>query len=112
MGRLVTRSHCDEASGYIDAGVAAGAELLVDGRGLSLQGYEGGYPVGQPPHAQAGGRPLLHPAEDHHDTLAHRHPRRGRLRHADHGVARMVTDRRFAPPVTPGPSGPVRTKGC
>ncbi|TXM71710.1 CoA-acylating methylmalonate-semialdehyde dehydrogenase [Methylobacterium sp. WL12] len=46
MGPLVTRTHRDRVSGYIDAGVAAGAELLVDGRGLSLQGYEGGYFLG------------------------------------------------------------------
>ena len=46
MGPLVTRTHRDKVSGYIDAGVAAGAELLVDGRGLSLQGYEGGYFLG------------------------------------------------------------------
>ncbi len=46
MGPLVTRVHRDKVSGYIDAGVAEGAELLVDGRGLSLQGYEGGYFLG------------------------------------------------------------------
>jgi malonate-semialdehyde dehydrogenase (acetylating)/methylmalonate-semialdehyde dehydrogenase len=32
--------------GYIDAGVKEGAELVVDGRGFKLQGYEGGYFVG------------------------------------------------------------------
>ena len=36
----------ERPTGYIDAGVAEGAELLVDGRGLSLQGYEGGYFLG------------------------------------------------------------------
>jgi malonate-semialdehyde dehydrogenase (acetylating)/methylmalonate-semialdehyde dehydrogenase len=46
MGPLVTQVHRDKVSGYIDAGVAEGAELLVDGRGLSLQGYEGGYFLG------------------------------------------------------------------
>jgi malonate-semialdehyde dehydrogenase (acetylating)/methylmalonate-semialdehyde dehydrogenase len=46
MGPLVTKVHRDKVSGYIDAGVAEGAELLVDGRGLSLQGYEGGYFLG------------------------------------------------------------------
>ncbi|KQP51169.1 methylmalonate-semialdehyde dehydrogenase [Methylobacterium sp. Leaf111] len=46
MGPLVTNVHRDKVSGYIDAGVAEGAELLVDGRGLSLQGYEGGYFLG------------------------------------------------------------------
>ena len=46
MGPLVTKVHRDKVSGYIDAGVAEGAELLVDGRGLKLQGYEGGYFLG------------------------------------------------------------------
>ena len=46
MGPLVTKVHRDKVSGYVDAGVAEGAELLVDGRGLSLQGYEGGYFLG------------------------------------------------------------------
>ena len=32
--------------GYIDLGVEEGAELAVDGRGLSLQGYDGGYYLG------------------------------------------------------------------
>ena len=32
--------------GYIDEGVEEGAELVVDGRGFSLQGYENGYFVG------------------------------------------------------------------
>ena len=43
--------------------------------------------VRRPPHARARGRPLLHPAEDHHLALAHRHPRRCRLRHADDAVS-------------------------
>jgi malonate-semialdehyde dehydrogenase (acetylating)/methylmalonate-semialdehyde dehydrogenase len=46
MGPLVTAQHRDKVVGYIDAGVAEGAELVVDGRGQSLQGYEGGYYVG------------------------------------------------------------------
>ena len=32
--------------GYIDAGVKEGADLVVDGRGIKLQGYENGYFVG------------------------------------------------------------------
>ena len=32
--------------GYIETGVKEGAELVVDGRGLSLQGYENGYFMG------------------------------------------------------------------
>jgi len=46
MGPLVTKMHRDKVAGYIDAGVAAGAELVVDGRGFSLQGYENGYFLG------------------------------------------------------------------
>ena len=32
--------------GFIDQGVKEGAELVVDGRGLNLQGYENGYFMG------------------------------------------------------------------
>ncbi len=46
MGPVVTAMHRDKILGYIDAGVAQGAELVVDGRGFTLQGYEGGYYVG------------------------------------------------------------------
>jgi malonate-semialdehyde dehydrogenase (acetylating)/methylmalonate-semialdehyde dehydrogenase len=31
---------------YVDAGVAEGAKLVVDGRGLKLQGYENGFFLG------------------------------------------------------------------
>ncbi|RUT30419.1 CoA-acylating methylmalonate-semialdehyde dehydrogenase [Arsenicitalea aurantiaca] len=46
MGPLVTKAHRDKVVSYIDTGVAEGAELVVDGRGFSLQGYENGYYVG------------------------------------------------------------------
>ncbi|WP_445681783.1 CoA-acylating methylmalonate-semialdehyde dehydrogenase [Radicibacter daui] len=46
MGPLVTRQHFDKVRGYIDAGVAEGAKLVVDGRDFKMQGYEGGYFVG------------------------------------------------------------------
>jgi malonate-semialdehyde dehydrogenase (acetylating)/methylmalonate-semialdehyde dehydrogenase len=46
MGPLVTRQHRDKVKGHVDAGVAEGAELVVDGRGLKLQGYEDGYFIG------------------------------------------------------------------
>ena len=46
MGPLVTRQHLDKVRGYVDQGVAAGAELVVDGRGLSVPGHEGGYFLG------------------------------------------------------------------
>ena len=32
--------------GYVDAGVEEGAELVVDGRGLTVEGHEGGYFLG------------------------------------------------------------------
>jgi len=46
MGPVVTKMHRDKIVGYIDSGVEQGAELVVDGRGFKLQGYEGGYYVG------------------------------------------------------------------
>ena len=36
----------DKILGLIDSGVEEGADLVVDGRGLKLQGYENGYFVG------------------------------------------------------------------
>ena len=46
MGPLVTREHREKVQSYIDLGVKEGAKLVVDGRGLSLQGYENGYFLG------------------------------------------------------------------
>jgi malonate-semialdehyde dehydrogenase (acetylating) / methylmalonate-semialdehyde dehydrogenase len=46
MGPLVTRQHLDKVRGYIDAGVAEGAELVVDGRDFKRQGYENGFFLG------------------------------------------------------------------
>jgi malonate-semialdehyde dehydrogenase (acetylating)/methylmalonate-semialdehyde dehydrogenase len=46
MGPLVTQAHMKKVLGYIEKGIAEGAELVVDGRGLKLQGYENGYFVG------------------------------------------------------------------
>ena len=46
MGPLVTRAHLEKVTGYVDAGVAEGATLVVDGRNLKLQGYEGGFFIG------------------------------------------------------------------
>jgi malonate-semialdehyde dehydrogenase (acetylating)/methylmalonate-semialdehyde dehydrogenase len=46
MGPLVTRQHLDKVRGYVDLGVKEGAKLVVDGRGLRLQGYENGYFLG------------------------------------------------------------------
>jgi malonate-semialdehyde dehydrogenase (acetylating)/methylmalonate-semialdehyde dehydrogenase len=46
MGPVISRESQDRIKGYVDAGIAAGAELVVDGRDISLQGYENGYFVG------------------------------------------------------------------
>jgi malonate-semialdehyde dehydrogenase (acetylating)/methylmalonate-semialdehyde dehydrogenase len=46
MGPVITKAHKDKIVGYIDQGVKEGAELVVDGRGFKLQGYENGYFVG------------------------------------------------------------------
>ncbi len=46
MGPLVTRAHRDRVSAYVDAGVAAGAELVVDGRDHRVEGHEEGFFLG------------------------------------------------------------------
>jgi malonate-semialdehyde dehydrogenase (acetylating)/methylmalonate-semialdehyde dehydrogenase len=47
-GPLVTRAAKERVLGLVESGVAQWAELVVDGRGFSLQGYEDGFFVG--PH--------------------------------------------------------------
>ena len=42
MGPLVTPEHNQKVRGYVERGVAEGAELVVDGRGLTVPGYENG----------------------------------------------------------------------
>ncbi|KRQ93575.1 CoA-acylating methylmalonate-semialdehyde dehydrogenase [Bradyrhizobium valentinum] len=46
MGPLVTKQHLDKVRAYVNAGVAEGAELVVDGRDFKRQGYENGYFIG------------------------------------------------------------------
>ena len=46
MGPLVTAAHRDRVSAFVDKGIAEGASLLVDGRGLRMQGHEGGFFLG------------------------------------------------------------------
>ena len=46
MGPLVTRPHFEKVRAYVDQGVAEGATLLVDGRGVSVPGHEDGYFLG------------------------------------------------------------------
>jgi len=46
MGPLVTAAHRAKVSGYIEAGVSAGAKLVVDGRGHTVPGREEGFFLG------------------------------------------------------------------
>jgi len=46
MGPLVTKPHFDKVKSYVDLGVEEGAELLVDGRDLVVEGNENGYFLG------------------------------------------------------------------
>jgi malonate-semialdehyde dehydrogenase (acetylating)/methylmalonate-semialdehyde dehydrogenase len=45
-GPVVTAAHRQKISDYIQLGVDEGAELVVDGRGFELQGYEKGFFIG------------------------------------------------------------------
>jgi malonate-semialdehyde dehydrogenase (acetylating) / methylmalonate-semialdehyde dehydrogenase len=46
MGPLVTCAHRDKVKAYVDIGVAEGAKLVVDGRGLKITGSENGFFLG------------------------------------------------------------------
>jgi malonate-semialdehyde dehydrogenase (acetylating) / methylmalonate-semialdehyde dehydrogenase len=46
MGPVITAQHRDKITGYIDDGLAAGAELVVDGRGHRVAGCEQGFFLG------------------------------------------------------------------
>ena len=46
FGPLVTKAAQDRVTGLIASGVEQGATLVVDGRGIKIQGYENGYFVG------------------------------------------------------------------
>jgi malonate-semialdehyde dehydrogenase (acetylating)/methylmalonate-semialdehyde dehydrogenase len=46
MGPLITAAHRDKVAGYVDAGVASGAQLLADGRALKVPGHEHGFFLG------------------------------------------------------------------
>jgi len=45
-GPVVTAAHKAKIEGYIQLGVEEGAELVVDGRGLTVPGYENGFFLG------------------------------------------------------------------
>ena len=46
MGPIVTRQALDRICGYVDDGVKSGAQLVVDGRGHTVPGHEGGFWLG------------------------------------------------------------------
>jgi malonate-semialdehyde dehydrogenase (acetylating)/methylmalonate-semialdehyde dehydrogenase len=46
MGPVVTRQSLDRIRSYIDAGESSGAKVVLDGRGLSVDGHDEGFFVG------------------------------------------------------------------
>ena len=46
MGPLITAAHRDRVAGYVETGLAEGATLAVDGRGLVVDGHEDGFFLG------------------------------------------------------------------
>lgn len=46
MGPLITQAHRERVIGYIESGLAEGAELVLDGRGLTIDGFEDGFFLG------------------------------------------------------------------
>jgi malonate-semialdehyde dehydrogenase (acetylating) / methylmalonate-semialdehyde dehydrogenase len=46
MGPLITRQHRDRVASYLDAGASAGAELVVDGRDVKVDGGDDGFWLG------------------------------------------------------------------
>ena len=46
MGPLITKAHFDKVRSYVDLGVEEGADLVIDGRGLVVDGHEDGFFLG------------------------------------------------------------------
>ena len=46
MGPLISKPHCEKVRGYVDSGVAEGADLVVDGRAMTVAGRPGGFFLG------------------------------------------------------------------
>jgi malonate-semialdehyde dehydrogenase (acetylating)/methylmalonate-semialdehyde dehydrogenase len=46
MGPLVTEPHLNKVIGYIEKGLKEGAELVLDGRNLTVKGFENGFYLG------------------------------------------------------------------
>ena len=45
-GPVVSKAHKEKIESYVDMAIAEGADILVDGRGFTLQGHEDGFFVG------------------------------------------------------------------
>ncbi|MBB3231904.1 CoA-acylating methylmalonate-semialdehyde dehydrogenase [Halomonas stenophila] len=46
FGPVITRAHQEKVCGYIDSAEQQGAEIVVDGRGVQVPGFENGFYVG------------------------------------------------------------------
>ncbi|MEU3554955.1 CoA-acylating methylmalonate-semialdehyde dehydrogenase [Streptomyces fragilis] len=46
MGPLITRAHRDRVASYVRGAAAQGAEVVLDGTGFTVEGYEGGHWIG------------------------------------------------------------------
>jgi malonate-semialdehyde dehydrogenase (acetylating)/methylmalonate-semialdehyde dehydrogenase len=46
MGPLITRSHRDRVSGYLESAEAEGAKVVLDGRGITVPGCDDGFFLG------------------------------------------------------------------
>ncbi len=46
LGPLVTAAHRRSVTGWIEQGIAAGARLVLDGRGIEVKGFENGFYLG------------------------------------------------------------------
>jgi len=46
MGPLITKEHRDKVAGYIDVAIADGADVVVDGRGIQVDGEADGFWLG------------------------------------------------------------------
>ncbi|MCE8015341.1 CoA-acylating methylmalonate-semialdehyde dehydrogenase [Halomonas sp. MCCC 1A17488] len=46
FGPVITQAHQQKVCGYIDSAEAQGAEIVVDGRGVEVPGFESGFYVG------------------------------------------------------------------
>ncbi len=46
MGPVISKEHKEKIENYIEKGIEEGADLILDGRNINIQGYEHGYFIG------------------------------------------------------------------